>query len=40
LAPSLWFDICLWLAFLSITAVAVYAIRAWAIDQFWPKPSA
>lgn len=27
LAPALWLDICLWLAFVSITLVAVYAVR-------------
>lgn len=35
LAPSLWFDICLWAAFLSISAVAVYAIHFWAVQQFF-----
>jgi manganese transport protein len=36
LAPSRAFDICLWIAFLVITAVATYAIRDWAMSQLWP----
>ena len=36
LAPSRLSDICLWLAFLSITVVATYAIRNWGLNQFWP----
>jgi manganese transport protein len=36
LAPSRAFDACLWIAFLVISAVAIYAIRDWAVSQFWP----
>lgn len=36
LAPSKLSDICLWLAFLSISVVAAYAIWDWGVNQFWP----
>jgi manganese transport protein len=36
LAPSRWFDACLWLAFLTITAVSLYAIPRWVMTDFWP----
>jgi Mn2+/Fe2+ NRAMP family transporter len=36
LAPSRLSDVCLWIAFLTITAVALYAIPNWAIHDFWP----
>jgi hypothetical protein len=36
LIPSRVSDVCLWLAFASITAVAAYAIPAWAISDLWP----
>ena len=40
LAPSWWSDLCLWLAFLSITAVALYAIPNWATHDLWPAVKA
>jgi len=36
LAPSLWSDALLWFAFLTITAVALYAIPQWARSDLWP----
>ena len=33
LAPSRLSDVCLWIAFLSISVVAIYAIHNWAVDQ-------
>ena len=36
IAPSMLSDVCLWLAFLSITIVAGYAIRDWGLTQLWP----
>jgi hypothetical protein len=36
LKPSKLSDVCLWLAFLSIVAVSLYAIPNWAINTFWP----
>ncbi|MBL9125736.1 MAG: Nramp family divalent metal transporter [Planctomycetaceae bacterium] len=36
LAPSKWSDACLWLAFLSITAVALYAVPNWLLHDAWP----
>jgi hypothetical protein len=36
LAPSRWSDACLWLAFFSITAVAMYAIPHWALHDLFP----
>ena len=36
LAPSLWSDGLLWFAFLTITAVALYAIPQWARSDLWP----
>jgi Mn2+/Fe2+ NRAMP family transporter len=36
LAPSRAFDVCLWIAFFVISAVAIYAVRDWAVSQFWP----
>lgn len=39
LAPSKISDICLWFAFLSITAVSLYAIPQWAVNDFWPLVS-
>ncbi|WP_254506607.1 Nramp family divalent metal transporter [Anatilimnocola floriformis] len=37
LTPSLLIDICLWVAFVSITAVAVYALRNQIETLVWPK---
>jgi Mn2+/Fe2+ NRAMP family transporter len=37
LAPSRLFDACLWLAFMSISAVALYAIPVWARQDLWPE---
>jgi manganese transport protein len=39
LAPSRWADVCLWLAFISISAVAIYAIRHWLVNDAWPAIS-
>jgi manganese transport protein len=36
LAPSIWSDISLWIAFLTITAVSLYAIPQWAFYTLWP----
>jgi hypothetical protein len=36
LAPSPVSDGCLWFAFVAISAVAVYAIPAWALNEFLP----
>lgn len=36
LAPSWISDLFLWLAFLAITAVSLYAIPKWAANDFWP----
>lgn len=36
LAPSRWSDALLWFSFLTITAVAVYAIQDWTVGTFWP----
>jgi hypothetical protein len=36
LAPSLASDVCLWLAFITISAVALYAIPYWVAHDFWP----
>jgi manganese transport protein len=36
LAPSIWSDLLLWFAFLTITAVALYAIPQWARSDLWP----
>jgi Mn2+/Fe2+ NRAMP family transporter len=36
LAPSRLWDLCLWFAFMTITAVALYAIPHWAVNQLWP----
>jgi hypothetical protein len=36
LAPSFWSDGLLWFAFLTITIVALYAIRQWAISDVLP----
>jgi Mn2+/Fe2+ NRAMP family transporter len=36
LAPSIWSDVLLWIAFLTITAVSLYAIPQWAANTFWP----
>jgi Mn2+/Fe2+ NRAMP family transporter len=36
LAPSWLWDLCLWTAVISITAVALYAIPHWAVNQLWP----
>src|SRR5262245_32354996 len=36
LAPSIWSDVLLWIAFLTITAVSVYAIPNWAVYTLWP----
>jgi Mn2+/Fe2+ NRAMP family transporter len=37
LAPSIWSDILLWIAFLTITAVALYALPQWAMNTFSRK---
>jgi manganese transport protein len=37
LAPSVWSDALLWIAFLTITAVSLYAIPQWAINTFGRK---
>jgi manganese transport protein len=39
LAPSRWSDACLWFAFLTITAVSLYAIPRWVVTDFWPAVS-
>lgn len=39
LAPSRWSDALLWVAFLSITAVSLYAIPQWGMHDFWPVVS-
>ena len=39
IAPSKLSDLCLWLAFLSITVVAAYAIRDWGLTELWPSIS-
>jgi hypothetical protein len=39
LAPSRLSDTCLWLAVLSISVVAGYAIWDWAAHQLWPAVS-
>jgi manganese transport protein len=36
LAPSIWSDVLLWFAFLTIAAVSLYAIPQWAANTFWP----
>jgi Mn2+/Fe2+ NRAMP family transporter len=36
LAPSRISDFFLWIAFLSITAVAAFAVPKWVMDNFWP----
>jgi Mn2+/Fe2+ NRAMP family transporter len=36
LAPSVWSDILLWFAFLTITAVSLYAIPNWGMNTLWP----
>src|SRR5262245_13684629 len=36
LAPSIWSDLLLWFAFLTITAVSLYAIPQWAMYTLWP----
>jgi hypothetical protein len=36
LTPGLFIDICLWIAFVSITAVAVYALRDQIGKLIWP----
>ncbi len=36
LAPSRLSDVLLWVAVISITVVAAYAIRDWAMNQLWP----
>jgi Mn2+/Fe2+ NRAMP family transporter len=37
LAPSIWSDTLLWVAFLTIAAVSLYAIPQWAVNTFGPK---
>ncbi|HEY4310066.1 MAG TPA: Nramp family divalent metal transporter [Pirellulales bacterium] len=39
LAPSKRWDACLWFAFVTIAAVAAYAVPYWAIYDFWPAVS-
>lgn len=39
IAPSKLSDLCLWLAFVSITVVAAYAIRDWGLTELWPAVS-
>jgi manganese transport protein len=36
LRPSWLSDACLWIAFVSITAVALYAIPQWFMEKLWP----
>ena len=36
LTPSISSDLLLWIAFLTITGVSLYAIPQWAIYTFWP----
>jgi len=36
LLPSRASDACLWIAFLSITAVALFAVPHWLLHEFWP----
>ncbi|MEX2176429.1 MAG: Nramp family divalent metal transporter [Pirellulaceae bacterium] len=36
LAPSRVSDLLLWIAFLSISAVSLYAIPQWAVSELWP----
>jgi Mn2+/Fe2+ NRAMP family transporter len=36
LAPSRCSDACLWFAFITITAVSLYAIPQWAANDLWP----
>jgi manganese transport protein len=36
LAPSRLSDACLWFAFVTITAVALYAIPHWVVNDLWP----
>src|SRR5262249_41386881 len=38
LAPSFWSDLLLWIAFITIAAVSLYAIPQWAMNTFWPTP--
>jgi manganese transport protein len=40
LAPSKLWDACLWFAFVTIAAVAMYAVPYWAIYDFWPAVQA
>jgi Mn2+/Fe2+ NRAMP family transporter len=35
LAPTRWADICLWFAFVTISAVAVYAVWDWFMNNVW-----
>ncbi len=37
LAPSRWSDACLWVALVTISAVALYAIPYWVMFQLWPQ---
>jgi hypothetical protein len=37
LRPSVWSDALLWIAFLTITAVSLYAIPQWAMNTFGRK---
>ncbi len=36
LTPSKFWDVCLWVAFVSITVVASYAIYSWGVDKLLP----
>ena len=36
LQPSKFWDACLWIAFVSITCVATYAIYRWGLDKLLP----
>jgi hypothetical protein len=36
LAPSRWSDACLWFALLTISAVALYAVPMWVMNDAWP----
>jgi manganese transport protein len=36
LRPSRLFDVCVWVAFLSITAVAIYALQSWGKQHLLP----
>jgi len=39
IAPSKLWDACLWIAFATISAVALYAVPYWVLYDFWPAVS-